>query len=263
MRSRKQASPLALLMAGLSASLACHPEMIPASTNPNLYQNSRATDDAIVQTVASYAVVFGIARCHRMNIPFTPPSLDNTFYENLFIMAGLVDSSTGRPDPVILSVFRRFGSGNVDHGMALCVFSALVTASSRTDPISCFITTIGAAYGPLHFGATLSAQRALQEIGTPDNVPSFLEEVKQGKRKLFGYGHRAYKWMDPRVQLIRGLLQDLNLDPEKSPLLNITQRIEQLASKDEYFQRRRLYPNADLYGHFVFSAWYVTPMCVE
>ena len=250
-------------MAGLSASLACHPEMIPASTNPNIYQDSKAADNAIVQTVASYAVVFGIVRCHHLGIPFTSPSLDNTFNENLFIMAGLVDSSTGRPIPKLLSVFQRFGSANADHGMALCIFSALVTASSRTDPISCLITAISAAYGPLHFGATLSAQSALQEIGTPDNVPSFLEEVKQGKRKLFGYGHRAYKGIDPRVRLIRGLLQDLNLDPAAHPLLNITQRIEQLASTDEYFRRRGLYPNADLYGHFVFSAWYAIffPLC--
>ena len=250
-------------MTGLSASLACHPEMIPASTNPNLYQDRKAADDAIVQTVASYAVVFGIVRCHHLGIPFTSPSLDNTFNENLFIMAGLVDSSTGRPIPKLLSVFQRFGSANADHGMALCIFSALVTASSRTDPISCLITAISAAYGPLHFGATLSAQSALQEIGTPDNVPSFLDEVKQGKRKLFGYGHRAYKGIDPRVRLIRGLLQDLNLDPAAHPLLNITQRIEQLASTDEYFRRRGLYPNADLYGHFVFSAWYAIffPLC--
>ena len=250
-------------MAGQSASLACHPEMIPASTNPNIYQDSKAADNAIVQTVASYAVVFGIVRCHHLGIPFTSPSLDNTFNENLFIMAGLVDSSTGRPIPKLLSVFQRFGSANADHGMALCIFSALVTASSRTDPISCLITAISAAYGPLHFGATLSAQSDLQEIGTPDNVPSFLEEVKQGKRKLFGYGHRAYKGIDPRVRLIRGLLQDLNLDPAAHPLLNITQRIEQLASTDEYFRRRGLYPNADLYGHFVFSAWYAIffPLC--
>lgn len=92
-------------MAGLSASLACHPEMIPASTNPNLYQDRKAADDAIVQTVASYAVVFGIVRCHRLGIPFTRPSLDDTFYGNLFIMAGLVGSSTARPDPSLLSVF--------------------------------------------------------------------------------------------------------------------------------------------------------------
>lgn len=63
--------------------------------------------------------------------------------------------------------------------------------------------------------------------------------------------------MDPRVRLIRDLLQDLNLDPAKNQLLSVTQRIEQLASEDEYFRRCGLYPNADLYGHFVFSAWYV------
>lgn len=228
------------------------PETIPASTNANLYfGNPENTDRAIIRTVAHYAVVFGLVSSHRKGIPFIPASLENSYLHNLFTMAGLVDQSTGRPDPVKLSCFRRFAMLNSDHGMALSVFSALVTASSLTDPISSLITAIAAAHGPLHFGATESAQLTLRGIKTPANVSPFIEEVKRGKQKLFGYGHRSYKGIDPRVRPIQSILKDL--DVGSNPLLRVAEKIEQVASADDYFKKRGLCPNADFYGNFVFT----------
>ncbi|EAW14389.1 putative citrate synthase [Aspergillus clavatus NRRL 1] len=246
-------SPLPLIMAGLSAYLACIPGTIPASTNPDLYQgNMEEVDRAIVRTVAAYAVVFGLVNCHRKGIPFTPPSHEQLYFENLFSMAGLVDPATNSADATKLSCFRRFAMLNADHGMALSVFSALVTASSLPDPISCLITSIGAAFGPLHFAATESAQLALREIGTPDKVPEFIEEVKRGQRRLFGYGHRSYKGTDPRVAPIKSILKDL--DTSDNPFLKIAEQIERVASADDFFSKRGLHPNADFYGNFVFTA---------
>lgn len=249
--TRSTSPPLSLILAGLAACLACQQDSIPASSNPTLYQeNLEEADRVILRTVAGYAVIFSVVRCHRRGIDWQPPASGRTYYENLFIMSGLVDSINGFPDPIRLSCFRRFSMLNADHGMALAVFSALVTASSLTDPISCLITSVVAAHGSLHFGATESAQRALQEIGNPSNIPSFLNEVKCGKRKLFGYGHRSYKGIDPRVRPIRVILQDLT---EPNPLLKLAEAIEEAASLDEYFISRRLYPNADFYGNFVFT----------
>ncbi|KAL4900773.1 hypothetical protein BDW74DRAFT_182362 [Aspergillus multicolor] len=242
--------PLALMLAGLSTYLSCIPDSIPASTNAHQYRANRENvDNAILRTVAAYAVVFGIVASHRKNIPFTPPSHDRTYCENLFIMAGIVDPATGTPDPVKLSCFRRFAMLNADHGMALTVFSALVTASSLTDPVSCLITSVASAWGPLHFGATESAQRALAEIGTEAGIPAFLDEVKQGHKRLFGYGHRAYKGIDPRVRYVQSILEDL----PPTPLLKLSEAIERAASGDNYFRSRGLYPNADFYGNFVFT----------
>lgn len=252
MYRRKTTSPLPLILAGLAACLASLPDTIPASSHATLYQeNLGRADDTILQAVASYAVVFAVVRCHRLSIAWQPPSVDRTYYENLFVMSGLTDPVTKQPDPVRLSCFRHFAMLNADHGMALSVFSALVTASSLTDPISCLISAVAAAHGPLHFGATESAQRALREIGTPMKVPAFLEEVKSGKRKLFGYGHRAYKGVDPRVRPIRMILEDLR--GAEDPLLKLAEAIEEAASTDEYFVSRRLHPNADFYGTFVFT----------
>ncbi|GES65011.1 citrate synthase [Aspergillus terreus] len=166
-------------------------------------------------------------------------------------MAGLLSQPSANPDAVKISCFRRFALLNADHGMALSVFSALVTASSLPDPISSLVSAVAAAYGPLHFGATETAHRSLREIGSPDNVPSFIEAVKKGRRKLFGYGHRAYKGVDPRVRPIQSILKDL--DMSSNALLKIAERIEQTASTDDYFLKRGLYPNADFYGNFVFT----------
>ncbi|KAJ5179442.1 citrate synthase [Penicillium capsulatum] len=171
-------------------------------------------------------------------------------------MSGLVDSTNLEPDPVKLNCFRRFAMLNADHGMASSVFSALVTASSLTDPISSLIAAVTSAHGPLHFGATESAQRALREIGKPENVPNFLKDVKYGKRKLFGYGHRSYKGVDPRVAPIRSILRDLPMS--SNSLYGIAEAIETAASADDYFVSRRLYPNADFYGNFVFTSMSVT-----
>ncbi|PIG90104.1 MFS efflux transporter [Aspergillus arachidicola] len=246
-------SPLPLILAGLSAYLACCPDTIPASTHASLYQgNLHNVDHAVIRTVAAYGVIFGLVNSHRKGIDFQPPSQENSYCANLFIMAGLLDRHSSCPDLTKLSCFRRFAMLNADHGMALTVFSALVTASSLTDPISCLISAVAAAYGPLHFGATVSAQRTLREIGSTDKVPEFIEEVKNGRTKLFGYGHRSYKGLDPRVRPIQSILKDLDLS--KNDYLKITERIEEVASADDYFRHRGLYPNADFYGNFVFTA---------
>ncbi|KAE8167975.1 citrate synthase [Aspergillus tamarii] len=246
-------SPLPLILAGLSAYLACFPDTIPASTHATLYQgNLRNVDDAVIRTVAAYGVIFGLVNSHRKGIDFQLPSPENSYCANLFTMAGLVDRDSSRLDPVKVSCFRRFAILNADHGMALTVFSTLVTASSLTDPISCLISAVAAAYGPLHFGATVSAQRTLREIGRTEKVPEFIEEVKNGRTRLFGYGHRSYKGLDPRVRPIQSILKDLDLSSNQ--YLKITERIEELASADDFFRRRGLYPNADFYGNLVFTA---------
>ncbi|KAL4892505.1 citrate synthase [Aspergillus ambiguus] len=244
--------PLPLLIAGLSAYLACVPETIPASVDANMYQGKEINvDHAIIRTIAAYAVVLGSVSSHRRRIKFTAPSLDKSYCENVLTMAGLVNQPGTPLHATPLSCFRRFTLLSSEHGMALSVFSALVTASSLPDPISSLISSVAAAYGPLHFGATETAHRTLQEIGSPDNVPAFIAEVKEGRRKLFGYGHRSYKGVDPRVRLIQSILDDLDLS--LNPIFKIAERIKETASEDDYFLSRGLFPNADFYGHFVFS----------
>ncbi|OKL57051.1 hypothetical protein UA08_07374 [Talaromyces atroroseus] len=247
-----------MIVAGLSAYLADDVGSIPAYNGGNIYHgNIEKVDEAILKTVAAFATVVGLAASHRRGIKFKPATTDNTYHENLFIMMGLVEPFTERPDPLKLSCFRRFAVLNADHGMALSSFSLLVTASSLTDPISGLIGSLAAAYGPLHFGAPEAAYKTLQKVGSVENVPAFLDNVRTGKQRLFGYGHRTYKTVDPRVKPIKDML--VELDADSDPLLQTAREIDRLSSTDEYFLRRGLHANADFYGTFFFVALGFTP----
>ena len=250
---RKTSPPMPMVLAGLAAYIGCDPTSIPAFNGGNIYHGHiENTDRSIIKTVAAYAVVVGLATSHRKDFEFIPASTNNTYFENLFIMMGMVDVSTRRPNPLKLSCFRRFAVLNADHGMTLSTFVLLATASSLADPISCLISSLGAAYGPLHFGAPESAYRVVKDIGCAENVPSYIEDVKRGGRRLFGFGHRTYKVVDPRLGPIKDLL--VELDAASNPLLKVAQEIEKVASADEYFKKRQLHANADFYGVFFFIA---------
>lgn len=248
---RRNCPPMPMLVAGLAAYLGNDLDSIPAFNGGNIYHGDvEKTDEAILDTVAAYAVVMGIAGSHRRGIEFTPPSEHRGYFQNLFTMMGLVDPGTTIPNPLKLSCFRRLAVINSDHGMALSIFANLVTASSLADPISGLIGALTAAYGPLHFGAPEAAYKTIGKIGGVENIPGFLEEVKSGKRRLFGYGHRTYKTVDPRLTPIKSTL--LELDMEADPLLKIAREIDRLSSTDEYFTKRNLHANGDFYGCFCF-----------
>jgi citrate synthase len=158
-------------------------------------------------------------------------------------MMGMIDPLTSRPDPLKLSCFRRFAALNCDHGMALSSFAMLVSSSSPTDPLSGLISSLVAAYGPLHYSAPEAAYKTISKVGSKEKVPAFIEQVKRGEQRLFGYGHRTYKTIDPRLALIKEMLKEL--DVERDPLLGVAREIDRVASEDEYFKTRGLNANAD------------------
>lgn len=261
---RRSSPPMPMVLAGLSAYLADDVDSIPAFNGGNIYHgNPEKSDRAILKTVAAYAVVVGLSCSHRRGTKFIPATADKTYFENLFTMMGLVEPFTEHPDPLKLSCFRRFAVLNADHGMALSSFSCLITASSLADPVSCVVAAVVSAYGPLHFGAPEAAYKTIQKVGTVDRVPAFLEEVKTGKRRLFGYGHRTYKTVDPRVKPIKDMLDELDRGLDPDPLLQVAREIDRLSTTDEYFLKRKLYANADFYGTFFFVALYVIPVYWE
>lgn len=242
-----------MIMAGLAAYMSTKPLDIPAFTGGNIYHgNNKRIDPAVIRSLAAWAVVVGLTASHLRGTPFVPATHDRTFYENMFVMMGHVEASTGLPDPIKIRSFRRFGALSIDHGLSNSTFAMLVTTSSLADPISGLIAALTAAYGPLHFGAPESAYKIISELGKPENVPSLIESVKRGERRLFGYGHRTYTTEDPRIRPIKVLLEEL--DAKSNPLLKVSQEIDRVASSDDYFKSRGLNANADLYGVFFYIA---------
>ena len=126
--------------------------------------------------------------------------------------------------------------------------------SSQVDPYSAIAAGIGALYGPLHGGANEAVLRMLQRIETVDNIPGFLEGVKEGKQRLMGFGHRVYKNYDPRARIIKSAAEDVFEVTGHNPLLDIALELESIALEDEYFIDRKLYPNVDFYSGLIYEA---------
>jgi len=129
-------------------------------------------------------------------------------------------------------------------------------SSAQTDPYSSLSGAISALYGPLHGGANEAVLTMLREIGTINNVPAFVKEVKegQGEKKLMGFGHRVYKNYDPRAKVIKSLADQVFEVTGKNPLLTIAVELERIALQDDYFVKRKLYPNVDFYSGLIYEA---------
>ena len=113
---------------------------------------------------------------------------------------------------------------------------------------------IAALYGPLHGGANEAVLRMLTEIGSKDRIPAFIKEVKAGKDLLMGFGHRVYKHYDPRAQVIKRLAEQVFDVTGTNPLLDIAVELERIALEDEYFVKRKLYPNVDFDSGLIYQA---------
>ena len=245
-------------MAALSAWASSDPTSIPAQRGEDIYHGKMDfVDKQIIQTISAIAVVVALVYCHQHNLAFTPADPEGSFVENLLRMMGFVEKCNGRPSPKVIAALERLWVLYADHEMTNSTAAFLHAASTLADPISCCVASIGAAYGPLHGGAIDTAYKQIERVGRRENVPKLIEDVRAKKMRLYGYGHRIYKTVDPRTVFIRELLDELAVDLEDDSMLAVALEIDRVASRDEYFTRRQLKANADLYGSFVYTALYV------
>ena len=126
--------------------------------------------------------------------------------------------------------------------------------SAHTDPFSALAGAAAALYGPLHGGANEMVLRMLNEIGSIKNVPDYIKRVKAGEFRLMGFGHRVYKNYDPRARIIKQVADEVFDVTGKDPLLDIALELERIALEDEYFVKRKLYPNVDFYSGIIYQA---------
>ena len=131
--------------------------------------------------------------------------------------------------------------------------------SSQVDPYSAVAAGVAALYGPLHGGANEAVLRMLDRIETADNIPDFLERVKNTDEKLMGFGHRVYKNFDPRAEIIKKHVDEVFEVTGKNPKLDIAVELEKRALDDDYFIERKLYPNVDFYSGLIYEALNLPP----
>ena len=195
------------------------------------------------------------AMCYRfsMGLPFVSPNNSLDYSANFLNMMFRIGDDYSI-NPALVKAMDLLFILHADHEQNCGTTTMRVVGSSHADPYSAAAAAASALYGPLHGGANEAVIRMLQEIGSIDNVPAFIADVKTGKGRLMGFGHRVYKNYDPRATIIKKAAYDVFEVTGKNPLLDIALKLEEVALKDEYFVSRKLYPNVDFYSGLIYQA---------
>ena len=214
-------------------------------------QESR--DKQILRLIAKMPTL--AAMCYRFSVglPFVYPDNNLSFPANFLNMMWKI--SDYKVDPRLERAMDVLFILHADHEQNCGTTAMRVVGSSHADPYSATASAASALYGPLHGGANEAVVRMLTEIGSMDQVPAFLDDVKSGKgHRLMGFGHRVYKNYDPRATIIKQTAYDVFEVTGKNPLLDIALKLEEVALSDDYFISRKLYPNVDFYSGLIYQA---------
>jgi len=189
--------------------------------------------------------------------PIIYPREDTNLAENFLYMLKARPSAKYVSDPVASRCLEVIMILHADHEQNASTSTVRIAGSSQANPFACIASGVASLWGPAHGGANEAVLKMLREIGSADNVETFVARAKDKNDsfRLMGFGHRLYKTIDPRATLMRDmchtLLNHLQLD---DPLLHVAKALEEVALKDEYFIKRKLYPNVDFYSGICFRA---------
>ena len=215
--------------------------------------NKQALDRQTLRLIAKVPTLAAMAYRFSMGLPFVYPDNSLSYGANFLNMMFKVGDDY-KVNPVLARAMDLLFILHADHEQNCGTTAMRVVASSNADPYSAAAGAASALYGPLHGGANEAVLHMLQEIGSVDNVPAFVQSVKDGKGKLMGFGHRVYKNYDPRATIIKKAAYDVFEVTGKNPLLDIALKLEETALADEYFISRKLYPNVDFYSGLIYEA---------
>ena len=206
--------------------------------------------------IAKMPTVAAFAYKHSMGMPYVYPSNELGYTENFLTMLFKTPAENYKPNPALVRALDVLFILHADHEQNCGTNAMRGIGSAHTDPYSAVAGAAAALYGPLHGGANEEVLRMLMEIGSIARVPAFIEEVKQGKgeKRLMGFGHRVYKNFDPRAKIIKRMAMEVFEVTGRNPLLDIALELERIALQDDYFVKRKLYPNVDFYSGLIYEA---------
>ena len=191
---------------------------------------------------------------HSLGMPFAYPDNDLSYCGNFLNMLFRTTELKYRPNPTLERALDILFILHADHEQNCSANTIRGVGSSHVDPYSATAAAIAALYGPLHGGANEEVVRMLMDIGSVHKVPEFIKRVKSGETKLMGFGHRVYKNYDPRARIIKKVAYDVFDLMGKNPLLEIALECERIALEDDYFVKRKLYPNVDFYTGLIYQS---------
>jgi citrate synthase len=210
--------------------------------------------EQVVRLIAKMPTLAAFAYRHAMGLPYAYPDGELSYAGNFLNMMWKMTEPRYRPDPVLERALDILLILHADHEQNCSTSAMRVVGSSHVDPYSAAAAASAALWGPLHGGANEQVLRMLQEIGSVDNVPAYIERVKRGEIRLMGFGHRIYKNFDPRASIIKEVADQVFTVTGRNPLLDIALELERIALADDYFISHRLYPNVDFYSGIIYQA---------
>ncbi len=244
---RYDAHPMGMLLAGVGALSTFYPDAKQIDDPEERYM-------AAVRLIAKVPTLAAFSYRHNMGLPYVYPDNDLSFAENFLSMMFKKTEAKHVPKPALTRALDVLFILHADHEQNCSTNAVRGVGSSDVDPYSAVAAGVAALYGPLHGGANEAVLRMLRRIGSPDNIPGFLEKVKQREEKLMGFGHRVYKNYDPRARIIQQHMDEVFEATEYNPLVEIARELEKQALDDEYFTSRKLYPNVDYYSGIIYEA---------
>ena len=190
---------------------------------------------------------------HSRGLPYELPRNDLDYIGNYVNMMFSIGGKH-EPNPVLQRALEILLILHADHEQNCSTSAVRAVGSSGVDPFSAVSAGIAALYGPMHGGANEAVLRMLDDIGSKDRIPAFIDSVKAGHGRLMGFGHRVYKSYDPRAKLIKKVADDVFAQTGLNKKLEIALELERIALSDEYFIKRKLYPNVDFYSGLIYQA---------
>jgi citrate synthase len=244
---RYDAHPMGMLLASVGALSTFYPDAKHIDDPEERYM-------AAIRLIAKMPTLAAFAYRHNLGLPYVYPDNDLSYPENFLGMLYKMTEAKYEPDPRLAKALDILFILHADHEQNCSTNAVRGVGSSQVDPYSAVAAGVAALYGPLHGGANEAVLRMLRRIERAQNIPDFLEGVKNREERLMGFGHRVYKNYDPRARIIKSHVDEVLEATGENPLLDIAVELEKHALDDDYFTSRKLYPNVDFYSGLIYEA---------
>jgi citrate synthase len=246
---RYDAHPMSMLCATVAALSSFYPEAKHVKD-----RDTRRI--SMTRMIAKMPTIAAFSYRHSLGLPYIYPNNDLSYAGNFLAMMKQIGTREYKVNKTLEKALDVLFILHADHEQNCSTTATRLVGSSEVDPYSAAAAGVAALYGPLHGGANEAVLRMLREIGHVSKIPEFIKEVKSGtgEKKLMGFGHRVYKNYDPRAKFLKKMAGEVFDVTGKNPLLDIALELEKIALNDEYFIKRKLYPNVDFYSGLIYEA---------
>ncbi|HEX2590827.1 MAG TPA: citrate synthase [Rhizomicrobium sp.] len=248
---RRDAHPMAVMCGVVGALSAFYHD----STDVN---DPRQREIASHRLIAKMPTIAAMAYKYTVGQPFVYPLNSLGYTENFLRMTFSVPAEEYKVNPVLARALDTIFILHADHEQNASTSTVRLAGSSGANPFACIAAGIACLWGPAHGGANEAALKMLEEIGSVENIPEFITRAKDPNDnfRLMGFGHRVYKNYDPRATAMQKQCHAVldEVGHHNDPLLKIAMELEKIALQDDYFVKRKLYPNIDFYSGITLRA---------